>query len=188
MSLLFLPQSSSEYVRFPSFKQRSDSAEATDTSRVADAFSWTKSKLLQESPGELSGPSLNRLTWGDDELIEVDCELFDTAVCQKLVAEPLLTLSKLEKYGTIDSIPSPRSISHSVESCFLSFSVFDGLDMIKFSQSHGNGDLMLQSIQDVDRFHRPTTNARATNPQVENREGTVEENLRRSPIGEESFD
>jgi hypothetical protein len=149
ISLLFLPQYSSEYVRFPSFKQRSDSAEATDTSRAVGAFTWTKSMLLQESPGELSDASLHRLASGDDELIEVDCELFDTAVCQKLVAEPLLTLSRPEKCGTIDSIPSPFSISHSVGSCLLSSSVLDGLDMIKCSQSHWDEDTMLQSIHDM---------------------------------------
>lgn len=103
--------------------------------------------LLQESPGEFSDASLVCLIMGDDELVEVDCELFDTeVVCQKLVVESLLTLWRPSKQGNKDSIPSPFSISHSlvvVVSCFLSF---EGLEMIRFSQSHSNGDLMLQSI------------------------------------------
>lgn len=129
--LLFPPQNSSEYVRFPSFKERSDSAEATD------AFTWTRSMLQQESPRELSDASMRCLTPGEDELVEVDCELLDTGVSQR--------------QGNIDSIPSPLSVSHSVAvvSWSLSFSVFDELGKIKFSKSHRNGDLMLQSIQAV---------------------------------------
>lgn len=143
--LLFLPQNSSEYVRFPSFKERSDSAEATD------AFTWTRSMLQQESPRELSDASMRCLTPGEDELVEVDCELLDTGVSQRLVVEQLLTLSRPLKQGNIDSIPSPLSVSHSVAvvSWSLSFSVFDELGKIKFSKSHRNGDLMLQSIQAV---------------------------------------
>lgn len=105
--------------------------------------------LLQESPGEFSDASFVCLIMGDAEFAEIDCELFDTEmVCQKLVVESLLTLWRPSKQGNKDSIPSPFSISHSlvvvvVVSCFLSF---EGLEMIRFSQSHSNGDLMLQSI------------------------------------------
>lgn len=140
-SLLSLP----EYVGFPSFKQRSD--DSAGTSRAAeDVFTWTKSMLLQ---GELSDAGLVCLVMGDEdaELAEIDSELFDTAVlCQKLVVvvESLLTLWRPSKQGNKDSIS--HSLAVVLVSCFLSCSVFEGLEMIRFSQSHTNGDLKLQSI------------------------------------------
>lgn len=155
-SLLSLP----EYAGFPSFKQRSDDSAGTSRA-VEDVFTWTKSMLLQ---GELSDAGLVCLVMGDEdaELAEIDSELFDTAVlCQKPV-ESLLTLWRPSKQGNKDSIShSLAVVVVVVVRCFLSCSVFEGLDMIRFSQSHTNGDLKLQSI--ARRYRDPKTNP-ATKP------------------------